>query len=271
MSQYVPTSAVPNLYPAPPARFVRQYSHNLGGANAKSIFEDDQGRFWLFKPQSTLDTMTDITASRIARLVGVASPLVYDVNFVWNGQPMKGGVQPFLRAIVRTFGLSRDLSECSSTQIEALQCHQVLDWLLANADPHRGQFLILQDDTLVGIDKTQSLRFFPHDSLDWRANAKPFNTKLPVYYYLYRKAGSGRISLSSAVALNFAAHADAVLPDVMLRQLWQPVIALWPVYRLVFATLQLPQNDTQARILDKIENRKHNLIVDFTNLYSVVP
>lgn len=252
-----------------PNVFVKEHPAKLSGANCKSLFEDDAGRLWLFKPQPLEQTLVDVIAARIARQAGVASPIVYAVDFVWNNQRRQGSIQPFLRGRIRQAELSRQLTELNQAQRESLQRHHVVDWLIANADPHRGQFLVLDDDTIVGIDKSQALRFFPHDRLTWQSNAWPLNTRPPVYIYLYEGHRNGRFTLEANVAIDFAENTTQAITDDWWHACWQPIVSEWNWTRLVYATLNPSRRRVEAveQVLTLLQERKQRLAADFRELY----
>jgi hypothetical protein len=124
---------------------------------------------------------------------------------------------------------------------------------------------------VVGIDKSQALRFFPHDRLSWHANAWPVNTRPPVYRYLVEGVSQGLFTLLPETAIDFARQVKSRLVGASLRQQWQPCVAAWPWYRIVYATLN--PNLTKAAavkvVLDKVDGRRDQLASDFDRLYFV--
>lgn len=182
--------------------FVEELPKRLGGARRKSVFLDSAGRQWLFKPQSLAQTTVDVVAAAVARAAGVPSPTVYDAEFTWQEERRLGSVQPYIA--FQKDGLDRDLSVLTDEQRRELQRHQVVDWLLGNVDAHREQFILVADGTIAGIDKSQTLRVFPHDRLEWDFCLWPINNRQPVYSYLFQGAQIGRYVLRPHVAIDFA-------------------------------------------------------------------
>src|SRR5437868_726487 len=115
----------------PPIDFVGSPSpKGLGGANAKSLFVDERGNTWLFKPQTPQQAMVDVVASRIAAAAGVPSPRVYARAFYWKCELKHGSIQPLVNAQLSK--LPRDLTALTDAQRQQLQEHHVVDWLLGN-------------------------------------------------------------------------------------------------------------------------------------------
>ena len=221
---------------------------------------------WLFKPQDTLQTLIDMAASRVAQAAGVASPIVHSVDCYVKGQRKKGSIQPVLDI---QGGIDADLSLLTPQQQEELRHHQVVDWLLGNVDAHRGQFLIFHDGTLVGIDKSQAMRFFPHDRLGWNVRYWPLNVRPPVYNHYARAIKNGDISPKPQAPLNFAKQVHANVKDDWLRMTWEPIVTRWPWHRLMRAATAtwLSRGSTIGEVLDKIIRRKRRLEADFDKLY----
>jgi hypothetical protein len=165
--------------------------------------------------------------------------------------------------------LTRTLLELTQVQREPLQRHHVVDWLLANADPHRGQFLILHDGTLVAVDKSQALRFFPHDALRWDAHAWWVNRRPPVYGYLFQAVQAGHFTLDPDVAIDFANNLLTGVNGAWLRQTWHPFVVRWSPLRLFYATLNwsFSHRTSVDKVLNLMAQRKNNLGVDFRELY----
>jgi hypothetical protein len=239
----------------------------LGGARRKSMFLDSRGVRWLFKPQSLEQSLVDEAAATIARAAGVPSPLVFIRSFTIRGVPYLGSLQRMLD--YRSAELSRELADLSPLQRQSLQQHHVVDWLLGNVDAHRGQFLIMHDDTIIGIDKAQSLRFFAHDKLQWDSNYWPLNTRQPVYWFLYQGVRGGRFMLDPSAAIRFAEAVSTRFYPGFLHFRWKRFVSTWPLYRLAFANSGLPWNRREAeeQVLGNIELRKNNLAEEFTGLY----
>ena len=241
------------------------------GTVRKYLLTDDQGNDWLFKPQSDGQICVDVAASEISREARVLTPVVYAAEIMLNGKRCKGSLQPFLtEQHVEHWELPRNLEVLTDEQRSSLQCHHVVDWLLANADPHRGQFLLLRDGAVVAVDKSQALRFFPHDRLSWRAHAWWTNGRRPVYYILYEGTKGGIFELNPDHAIRFAAEVSQCISDEWLSNRWRPVLERWPPLRLYFAafTSSIRNNlPSIQRVLSAIIRRKTNLQDDFVTLY----
>jgi hypothetical protein len=243
----------------------------LGGANRKYRLVDENGHEWLFKPQPRVQCLFDVAAAATSRSAGVLSPIVYDRQLEVRGARQWGSLQPLIESgRITHVELPEDMSALGDPQRQELQRHQVVDWLIANADPHRKQFLIVDHAFLIGIDKSQSMRFFPHDRLRWDAHAWWVNRLRPVYADLFAGAKSGTYTLDPAVAVSFAAHVSTSVDGAWLRDTWRPVIASWYPPRLVWAlgTTRLGPRAVDA-VLAKIERRKQGLPAEFRKLYYI--
>lgn len=239
----------------------------MGGANRKYILVDDTGQQWLFKPQSKRQTLIEKAAAVTAHKSGVSSPIVYDVQIDHDRWHKRGSIQPLL--VCAQFGLSKDLEELTQMQREELQRHHVVDRLLANADPHRDQFVILGDGRLVAIDKGQSMRLFPHDPLAWDLGLYPLNTRKSVYWYFRCSMNQGRFNVDASIAIDFASQVTSHLENSWLKLVWHPVFSLWSYAHLCLAATSTGERKQMVEaVLVALDHRLNNLASDFDVLYT---
>lgn len=250
---------------------------DIGGTHRKYSALDETRQKWLFKPQSLLQAFTDVAAASTALQAGVASPIIYMANCFYAGKRMSGSIQPYLEC--ERAELSKDLNELTAMQRNALQRHHVVDWLLANADPHLGQFLIAQNGMVVAIDKSQSMRWFPFDPLAWNVRPWPVGTRRAAYWHLRHGEVGGHFRLDPAVAIAFAQDVSSRVGGSWLESTWLPVFIRWPRYRLIAAMIfsgpysareltRLTQQQLAMEVVKVLERRCSNLTADFTLLYS---
>ena len=173
----------------------------------------------------------DIVAAATAQAAGVNVPIAYPVEYTFNGQQRKGTAQPLLDVALSE--LDRDMSKLTQPERIEMQRHQVVDWVLGNPDLHRGQFVVLRDGTLVAVDKSQALRFFPFDALSWTNLYWPLNNRQSAYQYLYDGAAVGSYNLDPNDAKSFAAQITALAPAKWILQVWRPVFDDWTLARLI--------------------------------------
>ncbi|MEO1960475.1 MAG: hypothetical protein ABGW82_05825, partial [Paracoccus sp. (in: a-proteobacteria)] len=149
------------------------------------------GTRWLFKPPKDpkdgfLATL-DEAASRFQARVGLKAPDTYVVTL--GGK--RGSIQ---RMFPASDGFPNGFrpTDLKGHDLDLVQREHALDWLIANHDGHRDQFLRLEDGSMVGIDKGQAFRWFGQDSLDWdfHPNAA-YGAPEPVYNALWRAFARG--------------------------------------------------------------------------------
>jgi hypothetical protein len=258
----------------PPRQIIRLLPAGLPGAHTKYfvIESDPPRRTWLFKPQHEDQVAVDVAAARIAHEAGVPSPIVYSIQFRLDSKLYEGSIQPVI-SDVRAREIPPYCLGLTSAQRECLQRHQVLDWLLGNPDTHREQFLVLEDGSIVAVDKSQSLLLFPSDRLEWDPRPRWPNTRRSVYRYLRSAAERQAIALNPQVAIHCAEGISIRITSERLRAIWRPAVSLWPLARLRRAagghSIRTAADVAAAveRVLDAIVARKERLSVDFERLY----
>lgn len=143
-------------------------ANDLPGMSAKRLLEAPDGRQFLLK---TDEAVEELAAGRLAERLGLRTPPQTAVE--------EGALQPIIPK-TRSLALVHAESGLTSTtagvagaleagQIEELSRHSVLDFVIANADSHRGNWLIDADGRLWGIDKGRSFRGAVSQSPDPRS------------------------------------------------------------------------------------------------------
>jgi hypothetical protein len=264
------------LIAPPPSNIVSVKRARIGGAHRKYRLTDDTGRQWLFKPMPRSQVLVDIAAARTLLEAGLLTPIVYGqeaeirTEAGQEGETVVGSIQPLLsQDEVSAWELPRELDTLSPDQLEDLQRHHVLDWLMANADAHRGQFLIGAEGELIAVDKSQSLRFFPYDALDWEAWAWWTNLRPPVYRRLARLAREGDLFLSREPCVAFAEATGHQPSPQWLEATWRPVFEEWTQIRLLVTTRAWNAHcEVQVQsLLALLAERQARLGEDFEALY----
>ncbi len=127
-------------------------SEYIGQSTEKYLLKDNEGNLWLFKTYIDLiHVKNDITVYQLAQLLGLDVPTICEVNLPINGENVYGSIQKIIPGVKP---LGRDLLPC---QIEDIQRHHFLDWLVSNYDAARDEFLInKKTNEVIAIDKDDS-------------------------------------------------------------------------------------------------------------------
>ncbi len=231
----------------------KRHANDLGGGHPKDIFVDARGQEWMFKPVdagSEFAAEAETAAYKIGRIVDDNMVEVRVVKL--NGQT--GTIQRMIAELSDKSDLTFfEPSKFSADEIEQLQRHRVIDWLVSNHDGHVAQFLRTQDGRLIGIDKGQAWRYFPNDKLgiDYHPNSR-FGEREPVYNTLFRMQKNGEITLPWQPILDTIKRLEQLSDD----ELWSYVES--------YATGRF-QNDSAGLRKFKLMlvDRKNNLRRDF--------
>ena len=261
-------------------RRVKQHDQDLG-THGSQLWEDPQGRWLLKKPGKNQEFMIplDVATSQLQQMAGLEGPEVHAV-------PMKGGYKGnYLVSAHKMYPGAQQawqkpphLHEVAPDDLLALQKHQALDWLIANHDPHVGNFLRTQDGGLVGIDKGQALKYFGRDRLDWGFHPNHY-AREPIYNNLWRDFSAGRagemLDPRQGELGDFVQHLQSI-PDDTLKELFHPYADAAARVGLLATGDKDPQRGlTPPRVvpnnpdafLDALVKRKNNLANDLGDLY----
>lgn len=248
------------------------------GTHGARVYDAPDGTRWLFKPpkdpKDGFLASLDEAASRFQAMAGLKAPDTYVVTL--GGK--RGSIQRMFPAS-DGFPSGFKPAALSKADLDVVQREHALDWLLANHDGHRDQFLRLQDGTMVGIDKGQAFRWFGQDRLDWdfHPNAT-YGAPEPVYNALWREfARGGDVDLDppGQGALWDQIATIQAIPDDQVRDLFREYaeqaaargLLAKPQKSFTGVDLKIPPNDVEA-FLDAIVDRKNRLADDFTDLYN---
>ncbi len=196
----------------------KRHATDLGGGHPKDIWTDMRGQEWMFKPMesgSEFAAQAETAAYKIGRLVDDNLVEVRVVQL--NGQT--GTIQRMIGGLADKSDLTTfDPSKFSTSELEQLQRHRVIDWLVSNHDGHSAQFLRTRDGRLIGIDKGQAWRYFPNDKLavDYHPNSK-FGENKPIYNTLYRMNKTGEIALPWQPVLDTIRKLEQLSDDDLWR------------------------------------------------------
>jgi hypothetical protein len=247
------------------------------GTHGARVYTAPDGTRWLFKPPKDpkdgfLTTLDEATA-RFQAAAGLKAPDTFVVTL--GGR--RGSIQRMFPAKDGFPGGFKPTA-LSEADLGAVQREHALDWLLANHDGHRDQFLRLEDGSMVGIDKGQAFRWMGQDRLDWEFHPnQAYGAPEPVYNALWRAfargedvdldpPGSGPLWDQIKVLQGIP---DDVLRDAFREYAEQAAARGLLAKRQNFPGLKahtIPENDVEA-FLDALVARKNRLDQDFRDLY----
>lgn len=247
---------------------------NMGGTGEMYLYEDADGKQWLFKPaqdkggktpadfrgwvQESGYKVQGIVDPDSAVKVGTADSLGGKFGaFQEKLDTMGGGSQ--LKNWQHGYGWD-DYDLQNSGMIPELQREHVTDWLLGNYDSHGGNFVVRSDGKLIGIDKEQAFKYISDPkshtmSYTYHPNSKYGETE-PVYNTLFRKYAKGEIDLDLNESLQYIKRVEQI-PDAEYRE----------IFRNYAESLYGPGADAE-KLLDAIVERKANLRETYRTFYS---
>jgi ADP-ribose pyrophosphatase YjhB (NUDIX family) len=130
---------------------------SLVGVNAKKVLVDPSGQEWLWKAEPFPEA--EAAAAALGARIGVRVPPVHVVE--WKGK--RGTLQPIVRdthSLQELTAAAREIAPetrirdvMTDTEISDLWSGAILDYVLANADTHPGNFIADAGGRLWSIDK----------------------------------------------------------------------------------------------------------------------
>jgi len=227
-AQPTPESRTPKEFPWAEDQLT-EVKRGAKGMHEKQFFKDPDGNEWMFKPApggKDFRANVESIASEAAKRLGLDSADVFLVKH----RGRTGTMHRMFKA-VKNDGLERvGIEGLTQQQVEAMQRQHVLDWLIGNNDMHAGNFMVLKDGTLVGIDRGQAFRYFAKDRLatDYNPNAG-YGIRV-LYNDLFAAAQKGKmpkglklVDLDSAPMRRMLEKVASVSDDEWLA-MWKPYI-----------------------------------------------
>lgn len=270
-------TAAPNpeeLYPS--------NQHGEMGSHGATVYAGKDGH-WLIKmpaPGNEFMVPLDVATTRLLHAMDLEAPETYAI-------PMSGRIATAVRWIKdahQAWQYPPRLAEVSPQDLLTLQKHHAVDWLIANHDPHVGNWLRTASGELVGIDKGQALKYFGMDRLayDFYPN---YYAREPIYNALFRDYAFGHtgqlLDPREGELGEFTARL-AAFDDDEFRALFAPYAhAAAKVGLLATGSIQgktetdprrrlgaakVPRNNPEA-FLDALVARKHALVTDLGEYY----
>jgi len=191
----------------------------LDGVHEKQVFEDAEGKRWLFKPVSKREEFRawgDRAAAELAKRLGIPTPEVYVTEI--EGRP--GSLQQLFDVAGNFRGVNP--TALTPAELARIQREHVFDWLISNHDGHPGNLIRLKDGRLVGIDKGQAFRFFGKVRLSLNYNPNPESS---IYNDIFKAYAEGKdvgvLPLGHGDIEGLLRKIDA-LPDEEFRRILSP-------------------------------------------------
>jgi hypothetical protein len=223
-----------------------------GGNKDKMELKDQLGNTFMFKPAD--DGYSRAYAGEVASSI---AHLMYGEDEPGSYIPVKaanhsdvgfGSVQPIVK------GKKADLDKVSlktlnKDQIRALQRERVLDWLISNHDSKAGNFMLMNDGKIIGVDKEQAFKFIGNDELN--LTYKPNNSE-PVYNSLYKMFANKEIDLDPNDMLPYIEKVEKISDEAWLKTVTPYV-----------SSHAGSNTAAQQNLFKKILGRKKNLRADF--------
>lgn len=149
-------------FPAPPVLIGNDTTsglHNAGGSGRARLKRAADGSSWVFKPATGLGGMShaERTAHTLARRWGFPAAELHPVTV--DGR--EGNAQRLFPGVVDDL-FSVDVRGFTAQQAAYLAAEQILDYALGNVDDHGGNFVVLSDGTIRGVDK--EFAFYPQQN-----------------------------------------------------------------------------------------------------------
>jgi Transglycosylase SLT domain len=252
------------------------------GSHGGERWLDPQGAWMLKRPKPGNEFMVpqEVGISALQRRAGLDGPETHAV-------PMGGDVvtaskwypdahQAFGGPTGR--GKPPRFAELKPGDLETIQKHQALDWLIGNHDAHVGNWLRKADGGLVGIDKGQAMKYYGRDRLDPNFHPNHY-AREPIYNSLWRQhiRGEGQMGDPNRGAVGKFVQGLQNIPDDELKGMFAPyahaathagMLATGgpedPARKLGRPTI--PANDPDA-FLGAMVDRKNSLGRDLGHLY----
>ena len=164
-------------------------------------------------------------------------------------------VQPFYEGASTLEGVD-PATLTDQDQLDVATEH-VLDWMLSQHDSYAGNLIRRKDGRVIGVDKEQAFRFFPHDKLDVDYNPNPIE---PYYNGFWRAFRDGKMDFH-VQGLQDTIDKIEALPDAAYsEQLSKYAQSIWPT-----------EPTKQVKFIKAALERKQNLRPDYekfvTDLY----
>lgn len=203
----------------------------LGVRRRAYVVSDRDGARWVVKHytapagDAAFLSVLDFATARLQELTGLPAA---ETKVMTMGSGRRVSLQRMFNAEPAFPGGFR-AEQVTPADLLVLQKHQVFDWFLGNHDAHEGNFIRIRDDgSVVGIDKSQSFRFYAKDRLYPHYQPSPLTLPPTVYSPLWRAFARSHIELLDPARGELAEYIAAVenLDEKPVRALLRPMALL---------------------------------------------
>ena len=216
----------------------------IGESTEKYLLKDNEENLWLFKTYADpIHVKNDIVVYRLAQLFGLKLPAICEIELPINGEIMYGSIQKIILDIVP---LNNDLLP---GQIEDIQRHHILDWLVSNYDAGKDEFFIQKKTgKIIAIDKD--------DAFSKEKCFSPGEDPWGDLYYkkFWENYTRGKIRVDFTRSFELINHIQNIdnnlLEDILKNSFGEILLPYWV-----------------NRRIDSIISKKENLKVDFEKFY----
>lgn len=260
--------------------------HDLGqqlGTHGASLFSDPQGQWLIKAPNKGNEFLVplDVATSHLQQMVGLNSAETHAI-------PVNGGMATAVKmypGATQAWQKPPHLADVHPNDLLTLQKHHALDWLIANHDPHVGNFMRTPQGEVVGIDKGQAMKYMGQDRLGWDTHYN-YYARPSIYNRLWKDFAKGRpgemLDPREGELGDFVSTLQNI-PDDKLRSMFTPYATAAThagmlgtgAYGQAHADAdprrglsppRIPPNDPAA-FLDALVARKNNLSNDLGEMY----
>lgn len=246
------------------------------GSHGAQVFSDPQGQWVMKKPPRGMEFTVplDLATAHLQKRSGLDTPETYAV-------PHQGDLAIASKRYpnaTHPWSKPPGHADLRPGDLETIQKHQALDWLIGNHDSHVGNWMRTGEGKLVGIDKGQAAKYYGQDKLDWGFHPN-YYAREPIYNNLWRQhiAGQGQMNDPRRGPVGDYVNKLASIPDDEFKSMFAPY-AHAATKAGVLATGGKPDPDrglTPPRVapnnpeafLNHMVQRKNNLSADLGGLY----
>lgn len=216
----------------------------------------DKNKYLWKKLPENFDPFVSIAedvGSLIAYMI-LGNKAVYAKECHYNG--VKGTLQPLLPTGSKLVGKETSPTALSEEILIQFMMQHPVDWLISNHDTHGNQYIITPDQILVGLDKGQSWKHFPGDSLSVTyCPNKDTGVNGPYFYLVYELLKSGKFDRDKVFA---------ALATVIARIKFASEDALKEQFARL-ATAKFKKEADREKFVTEAIQRKRNIDKDFND------
>jgi hypothetical protein len=271
--------------PLPPDPTTLTSLHKQMGTHGAKLMADPAGTNWLVKPPpmgAEFMVPLDHATAALQSKVDLEGPETHVIP--WHDQ--HASAVKMIPGAHQAFGQPPRLGDLSPEDLNTLQKHQALDWLISNHDGHVGNFLRTPQGSLVGIDKGQAFKYAGRDRLDPTFHPN-FYAREPIYNQLWRDFAQGHPGEMQDPRAKHSPLGQFIgrlqdIPDGALKDMFRPY-AQQAAHAGLLASARdngsgevdprrglgeptIPPNDPDA-FLEALAKRKNSLAADLGGLY----